>query len=123
MLSVDVPLIGSYDYRLVVLSVVIAISASYAALDLTGRVMATSGRTRRLWLAGGATIMGLGIWSMHYIGMLAFHLPIPVAYDWPTVLASLLAAIVAPGVALYVATRQRMGLVNAAIGSVVMGAG
>ena len=54
--------------------------------------------------------MGLGIWSMHYIGMLAFSLPVPVQYDWPTVLASLLAAIAASGVALYVVSRARMGL-------------
>jgi hypothetical protein len=66
--------------------VLIAVCASYTAHDLTGRV--ALGRTRRLWLAGGATTTGLGIWSMHYIGMLAFHLPIPVEYDWPTVLLS-----------------------------------
>jgi len=52
--------------------------------------MATHGQSRRIWLEVGATVMGLGIWSMHYIGMLAFSLPIPVQYDWPTVLASLL---------------------------------
>jgi NO-binding membrane sensor protein with MHYT domain len=121
--AANVPLVGTYDYGLVVLSVVIAVCASYTALDLTGRVMATFGSTRRMWLAGGATVMGLGIWSMHYIGMLAFHLPIPVAYDWPTVLVSLLAAILASGVALFVVTKERMGLKNAAMGSVVMGAG
>jgi PAS domain S-box-containing protein len=67
--------------------------------------------------------MGLGIWSMHYIGMLAFHLPIPVQYDWPTVLASLLAAILASAIALFVVSRPRMGIANAAIGSLFMGAG
>src|SRR5438477_444412 len=65
-------MIGFYDYRLVTLSVVIAICASYAALDLAGRTTAASGRMRLAWLAGGAAAMGLGIWSMHYIAMLAF---------------------------------------------------
>ena len=67
--------------------------------------------------------MGLGIWSMHYIGMLAFSLPIPVSYDWPTVLASLLAAILASAVALYVLSQRRMNVLNATIGSLFMGAG
>ena len=73
-------LIGSYNYALVALSVLIAMFASYAALDLAGRVTAAGGWTRAVWLLGGAGAMGTGIWSMHYIGMLAFILPIPVAY-------------------------------------------
>jgi len=44
------------------------------------------------WLTDGATVMGIGIWSMHYIGILAFGSPVPVLYNWPTVLLSLLAA-------------------------------
>ncbi len=114
---------GVYDYRLVALSVVIAICASYAALDLTGRITAASGRIRVAWLAGGATAMGLGIWSMHYVGMLAFSLPVPVEYDWPTVALSLLAAIFASAAALFVVSRQKMGWFRAFIGSAVMGCG
>ena len=86
----DHALVSSYDYRLVVLSVVIAILAAYAALDLAGRVTSARSQTRFVWLTGGSLAMGIGIWSMHYIGMLAFHLPIPVLYDWPTVLLSML---------------------------------
>jgi PAS domain S-box-containing protein len=118
-----VNLIGSYNYSLVALSVLIAIFASYAALDLAGRVTIARGRTRALWLLGGAGAMGTGIWSMHYIGMLAFILPIPVAYHWPTVLLSLFAAILASVIALYVVSRQRMGLFRALVGSVLMGTG
>jgi len=114
---------GTYDYRLVALSVLIAMLASYAALDLASRVTAARGRIRFAWLSGGATAMGTGIWSMHYIGMLAFSLPIPVLYDWPTVLLSLLAAIFASAIALFVVSRQRMGLPAALVGSGVMGAG
>jgi PAS domain S-box-containing protein len=118
-----VNLIGSYNYALVALSVLIAMFASYAALDLAGRVTAAGGWTRAVWLLGGAGAMGTGIWSMHYIGMLAFILPIPVAYHWPTVLLSLFAAIFASLVALGVVSRQEMGWFRALAGSVLMGAG
>ena len=113
---------GSYDLGLVALSVVIAILASGAALDLANRVTAARGRARMLWLAGGAFAMGSGIWSMHYIGMLAFRLPVPVQYDVPTVLASLLAAVFASAVALFVVSRPALGLGRALAGSIVMGA-
>jgi len=118
-----VNLIGSYNYVLVALSVLIAVFASYAALDLAGRVTAAGGWTRAVWLLGGAGAMGTGIWSMHYIGMLAFVLPIPVAYHWPTVLLSLFAAILASVIALYVVSRPKMGASRAIAGSVLMGAG
>ena len=116
-------LTGSYNHALVALSVLIAMFASYAALDLAGRVTAASGWTRAVWLLGGAGAMGTGIWSMHYIGMLAFILPIPVAYHWPTVLLSLFAAILASVIALYVVSRQKMGVSQAVAGSALMGAG
>jgi PAS domain S-box-containing protein len=119
----SVNLIGSYNYALVALSVLIAVFASYAALDLAGRLTAAGGWTRAVWLLGGAGAMGTGIWSMHYIGMLAFILPIPVAYHWPTVLLSLFAAILASVIALYVVSRQKMGASRAVAGSVLMGAG
>jgi NO-binding membrane sensor protein with MHYT domain/signal transduction histidine kinase len=118
-----VNLIGSYNYALVTLSVLIAVFASYAALDLASRVTAASGWTRAVWLLGGAAAMGTGIWAMHYIGMLAFVLPVPVAYHWQTVLLSLFAAILASFIALYVVSRQKMGAMQAFIGSVLMGAG
>ncbi|MGA9393330.1 MAG: MHYT domain-containing protein, partial [Candidatus Sulfotelmatobacter sp.] len=116
-------LVGYYDYGEVALSVFIAIAASYAALDLTGRVTAARGWIRLAWLSGGAVAMGLGIWAMHFKGMLAFHLPVPVDYHWPTVLASLLVAIFASAFGLYVASRQKMGRREALTGSVIMGAG
>src|SRR5258708_17312264 len=97
--------------------------ASYAALYLACRVVAAGGWTRVVWLLGGAGAMGIGIWSMHYIGMLAFILPIPVAYHWPTVLLSLFAAIVASVVALGVVSRQKLGWFRALAGSVLMGVG
>ena len=123
MHSTDAVLSGFYDYNLVAVSVMIAIAASYAGLDLGGRVTASRGYARLAWLVGGATAMGVGIWSMHYIGMLAFHLPVAVLYDWPTVLLSLLAAIFASAVALYVVSRKTMHIGSAISGSIVMGFG
>jgi PAS domain S-box-containing protein len=114
---------GHYDSRLVILSVLIAICAAYAGLELAARVTATQGRRRAAWLSGGAFAMGIGIWSMHYVGMLAFSLPVPVSYDWPTVLLSLLAAIFASAVALFVVSRGKMGWTQAILGSVIMGSG
>jgi PAS domain S-box-containing protein len=119
----EVAFISSYDYRLVALSVLLAILASYAALDLAGRITAARGGTRSVWLAGGAATMGLGIWSMHYIGMLAYRLPVTVLYDWPTVLVSLLAAMFASGIALTVATRNQMGQFRSIVGGILMGIG
>ncbi len=116
-------LAGSYDYRLVALSVLIAMLASFAALDLAGRVTAAYGRARLGWLTGGAAAMGLGIWSMHYIGMLAYSLPVAVLYDWPTVLVSLMAAMFASGVALFIASRSVMRPLRTAGGGVLMGIG
>ena len=123
MFSPNLELAGSYNRHLVALSVFIAVVASYSALDLAGRVTSARGAARKLWLSGGAIAMGIGIWSMHYVGMLAFHLPIPVEYDWPTVAVSLLAAIFASAIALFVVSRERMGLPQAVAGSFIMGGG
>jgi PAS domain S-box-containing protein len=121
--SASAILSGSYDYGEAARSVVIAIAASYAGLDLAGRVTAARGQVRLAWLSGGATAMGIGIWAMQLKGMLAFHLPVPVVYHWPTLLAALLVAIFASAVALYVTSRQKMDGVEALTGSIVMGAG
>ncbi len=123
MSALNAVMVGGYNPRLVALSVFIAIAASYAALDLAARVTSSHGRARWRWLIGGGTAMGIGIWSMHYVGMLAFLLPVPVEYDWPTVLASLIAAILASIVALFVVSRQKMGVLQILAGGVMMGGG
>ena len=76
MSQIGTPLVGLFDLRLVVVSLLIAILASYGALDLAVRVTVAKGIIRRAWLAGGAISMGLGIWSMHFVGMLALNLPV-----------------------------------------------
>lgn len=114
---------GTYDFRLVALSILFAMFASYAALNLAGRVTAARGWTRTFWLCGGALSMGVGIWSMHYIGMLALKLPVPVVYHYPTVIASLLAAVGAAAIALFTVSRERLGSALFFAGSVAMGGG
>lgn len=69
--------VSHYNNVLVLCSLLVAILASYTALDLADRVTTTQGRAAHWWLAGGACAMGIGIWSMHFVGMLAFSLPIP----------------------------------------------
>ncbi|MDZ7961285.1 MAG: ATP-binding protein [Aulosira sp. DedQUE10] len=66
---------ATYDIRLVILSFCIAFFAAYTALDLAGRIMAARNLARLFWLAGGAAAMGIGIWSMHFIAMLAYQIP------------------------------------------------
>src|SRR5579872_3172170 len=123
MTSVGVVMAGTYDYSLVALSALIAVLASYTALDLAGRVTAASGEVRMYWLIGGATAMGVGIWSMHITAMLAFTLPVPVLYDWPTVLVSLIPGILSSALALFVVSRGSISSVWAVCASIFMGGG
>jgi two-component system sensor histidine kinase/response regulator len=117
------PLLGYYDDRLVALSIAIAIVAAYAAVDLSGRMAVARGRARLAWLCGGAFALGIGIWSMHYMGMEAFRLPVLVRYDWPTVVLSMVAAILASAVTLFVVTQARLTTPSTLVGSVLMGGG
>ncbi|HEY0341982.1 MAG TPA: MHYT domain-containing protein, partial [Steroidobacteraceae bacterium] len=87
-------MVGIYNPWLVVLSVAVAIFVSHTALRLSARVARAEGIPSKLWLGGGALAMGAGIWSMHFVGMLAFSLPIALAYDIPTTIASLFIAVV-----------------------------
>ncbi|MGC2322971.1 MAG: MHYT domain-containing protein, partial [Terriglobales bacterium] len=123
MISESAALASSYNYPYVALSVLIGVSASYAALDLAGRVTAASGWARSVWLTGGAVAMGAGIWSVHFVGMLAFNLPFSISYNWPTALAALLTSILSSAFALYVVSRKTMGHRRAFAGSVTMGGG
>ena len=99
---------GWYSPLVVLLSVLIASLASYTALDLAGRVSLARDRERLAWIACGAVAMGVGIWSMHFVGMLAFHLPVPITYAAGLVLLSVLVAIVASAFALQVVGRRTL---------------
>jgi NO-binding membrane sensor protein with MHYT domain len=86
---------GNYNYLLIVVSYVVAVVASFVALDMSGRINASAGKASRWWLVSGSVAMGIGVWSMHFIGMLAFRLPIPQGYDLLTTGYSLLIGIAA----------------------------
>jgi NO-binding membrane sensor protein with MHYT domain len=114
---------ATYNPWLVALSIVVAIAVSYTALTLAGRVAQAERAGGRGWLLGGAAAMGIGIWSMHFIGMLAYSVPIPLRYSIFTTLASLIIAMLTSGFALAIASRPDLGLKRLAVSSLVMGAG
>jgi signal transduction histidine kinase len=118
-----------YDAWLVALSVVVAVVAGYVALDLAGRVAVAKGIVQRAWLAAGAVAMGTGIWSMHFIGMLAFRLrpngasaPLPMTYSVRELVLSVLVAIVASALALGAVGRERLPKLGYVVAGFVMGA-
>jgi NO-binding membrane sensor protein with MHYT domain len=116
---------GHYDSGLVAFSILVAIIASYTALDLAGCVSASTSSPRKswTWLIAGAVSMGIGIWSMHFIGMLAFHLPLAVAYDLPISLLSMAIAVIVSAVALLILRRPQLKAINLIFGAVLMGIG
>ena len=116
-------LIGTYNVALVVVSYLVAALASFVALDSAGRIEASEGRASRGWLAAGGTAMGVGIWSMHFIGMLAFSLPIPQGYDLFITLYSLVIAIGASLYALYLVSQPHLSPSRLAAGAFIMGSG
>jgi diguanylate cyclase (GGDEF)-like protein len=100
-----------------------AMLASYTALDMAARVAATEGKAARWWLAGGSVAMGVGIWSMHFIGMLAFRLPVPMGYDPAITVLSLLLAIASSAFALWIVCPRQLSSTRLVIGALVMGSG
>lgn len=114
---------GSYNVTLVAISLIVAVLAPYTALDVAGRVSTAKGAMALWWLAGGATAMGLGIWSMHFIGMLAFDLPIPIGYDLTITLYSLATSVGASAFALWLVSRPSLFWPQLTLGAVLMGLG
>ncbi|TRZ62020.1 bifunctional diguanylate cyclase/phosphodiesterase [Pseudomonas alloputida] len=116
-------LTGSYSSSLVLISLCVAILASYTALDLTGRIATAKGRAACLWMGGGALAMGIGVWSMHFIGMLAFSLPIDLGYDLALTAFSLLIAVLSSGFALWLVSQPSLPALQLGFGALIMGAG
>jgi PAS domain S-box-containing protein len=117
------PVIGSYNWYLVALSVAVACFASYTALDLGGRIRQSREWTRRAWLTTAAIAMGGGIWSMHFVAMLAFVMPMPVSYDIGLTVLSLLVAIGVTGVGFYVIGTREATALQLAFSGLFMGSG
>ena len=115
---------GTYDPFLVALSVVIASVAAYVALALAEWISAAhEPGAKRLRLATGAATMGVGVWAMHFLGMLAFHLPIKVRYDVLLTLGSVVPAMLASGIMLHIISRVRVHSWQLFIGGMLMGTG
>ncbi|MCJ2050641.1 MHYT domain-containing protein [Methylobacterium sp. J-070] len=112
-----------YDPALVALSVAIAVFASYTALDLGARVRGASTGLRWAWVAAASVAMGGGIWAMHFVGMLAFEMGMPVAYDLGITVVSLLVAVVATGGAFAWVSRKGAGPRDVLVSGPLMGAG
>ena len=118
------PLAVHYAYGMVVLSVAISVIAAYAAFSLADRMHGAETRKAHVfWLTCGSCAMGIGIWSMHYVGMFALHLPVDVYYFLPMVLFSLLMAIAASVVALLVVSSDTLGTKRLVGAGLLMGAG
>ncbi|MDQ1913692.1 EAL domain-containing protein [Paenibacillus sp. GD4] len=114
---------GSYNYYIVALSVVIAILASYSALNITAKISHAHGRSQFFWLLAGAFVMGNGVWSMHFVGMLAFHLHATVEYNIWLTLLSMLASVISSFIAFYITMPKNINWVKIAVGGLIMGAG
>ena len=114
---------GSYNPWLVTLSIVMAVLVSYTALSLASKVATVTSRSRLRWLALGAFVMGSGIWSTHFLGMLAFSLPILLSYDVFQTLISLVIAIIASGFALHIASAPKVSATQLTWSAVAIGLG
>src|SRR6266487_258507 len=114
---------GTHNPYLVALSILVAAFASYTALDLGGHVAAARGLARRVWLLTAAVTMGGGIWSMHFVAMLAFTMPIPMSYDIGLTTLSLLVAIFVTGGGFYVISRKGTSPLRLVFSGIFMGLG
>jgi len=114
---------SNYNDVLILFSFIVAMLASYTALDMAGRVATTQGKASRLWLAGGALSMGIGILSMHFIGMLAFSLPVSMGYDPLITLLSMIIAIISSTFALWLVCQERLPTRSLLLGALLMGGG
>ncbi len=114
---------GTYDPYLVALSILVASFASYTALDLSAHVRPARGFARRAWLVAAALTMGGGIWSMHFVGMLAFIMPTPMSYDIGLTALSLVVAIFVTGGGFYVISRQSASPIRLVLSGIFMGLG
>jgi NO-binding membrane sensor protein with MHYT domain len=98
---------GTFDLVLVAVSYAISVFGSYVGLVLAEQIKDLRNSMDRMWLGGAAIALGGGaIWSMHFIGMLAYKTPVPVTYDAMLTVISMIVAIVFVGIGIYLVIRQ-----------------
>ncbi|NIF21291.1 putative bifunctional diguanylate cyclase/phosphodiesterase [Candidatus Pantoea multigeneris] len=116
-------LVTSYDAFTVIVSVLVAILASYTALDMAGRVTTSTGRVALVWLFGGGFSMGVGIWAMHFIGMLSMELDMVMSYNPVLTAASMVIAVCASIFSLWLVCQGELPLGKLLSGAMVLGTG
>ena len=116
-------MIVTYDFTLIMISVAVSIIGSHSTLAIMSRGGHLAQVPYRLRMVFAAFVFGGSIWAMHFIGMLALHLPVPTFYAVMETLASALIAIMLTGLGLYAATSGRIRAWSLEIGAVLMGAG
>ena len=115
---------GAYHFPLVVLSLLVAVFASFMAFNVAGQASVTRDALRRRTLLGtGSIALGGGIWSMHFLGMTAFELCLPVDYDPLITTLSAIPGIAAAWVALNLLVKTRISIAEIVLGGVLVGAG
>ncbi len=112
-----------WNIPLVLLSVFVATLGSYTALTHARRMRENSGRTATWWMVAGGSTLGVAIWTMHFVGMLAFHLPVPVGYDLSLTLLSLVPAVIAALWGFRVLRDKKVGLRSILLSGLLMGVG
>ncbi|MEI4791392.1 EAL domain-containing protein [Bacillus sp. FJAT-53060] len=114
-------LAGNYNGWLVLLSVAVAAVTSYSALRLASRVIQSSGAKKKVWLIIGAMIMGMGIWSMHFIAMMAYHMRSGITYEAPLLVLSIFASFSGSLIAFSMCIQQKLSTRRLLISSITMG--
>ncbi len=115
---------GFYDPVLVGLSVTVAVFASYAALLVSQHIASTTNtRTQHWWTAIGGVCLGIGIWAMHFVGMLAFSLPCTSSYDTTGTMLSTIPGILASTLAIKIISRRSLSPARLALGGLLIGVG
>ena len=113
----------SWNGNLIVLSVLIAMFGSFTALSHAERMRESTGYQAMAWMVAGGLTLGMAVWSMHFIGMLAFHLPVPIAYDSRLTFISVVPAIAAALLGFYLLRSPKLQLKRIVIGGLFMGLG
>ncbi|MDR9401940.1 MAG: MHYT domain-containing protein [Halothece sp. Uz-M2-17] len=116
-------LVESYNPYLVLLSIFLAIFASYVTLKIAKDILGATNADHKFLILQGAITMGIGIWSMHFIGMLALSLPVEIGYAPLWTLVSIFPAIGASAIALYLITLPQVNQLILFSSAVVMGSG
>jgi signal transduction histidine kinase/CheY-like chemotaxis protein len=118
----DVTLRGAWDESLIVLSFLAAIGGSFAGLDCADRMRAASNPAqRRRYFVAGATLIGVSIWTMHFVGMLAHRLDVPVSYDPVLGGVSIVAAAFGAGLAFLIVNQPVVTRTHVVFGGIAMG--